>query len=610
MSGLKPRQRFDRRILVFHIGSLLILLLLTARLIDLQWIQHEDLALAADQNRIDVVPILPTRGEIVDDDGRGMAINRVLFQVQMIPERVDDPNKVIAALAIMLHWDADTVKRLRRRVAQARPDRPVLLDDKLPWQTVAPLAARLHHFPGVNVLAGTERLYPYGAVTSHLLGYLSLAQPDDIDQGDMPNELVGRSGIERSYQDLLRGDLGFQQEEVDAHGRRVAVLDRSEPHMGQVLKLSIDMDVQQAAWKALGNRTGAVVVMNVHTGKLLALVSKPGYDTNHFITGLEEKEWGAWLHDPHKPLLDRAIQGAYPPASTFKLITALAGLRYHAPLATGTTVCKGVLKLADRNLRCWKHEGHGHIGLHRAIVESCDIFFYELGDQLGMDHLTEEARRWGLGKRTGIDLAGEASGNLAGAKPEAKRQQWYRGETMITAIGQGETDATPLQMARFAAALANGGLLLKPELRADSPPQIQAQVDVDPANLAIVRQAMRDVVADPHGTAHYELANLPWHVAGKTGTAQVISMSQDNQGHEEPVYDHHRDHAWFIGFAPYENPQIAIAVFVEHGGHGGSAAAPVAAAVIRTLTAKEEEKQQQQKQAAPLQAATPVEPHA
>jgi len=604
MSGLKTRQSFDRRILAFQIGSLLILLMLTARLIDLQWIQHEALALQAEQNRVDVVPILPTRGEIVDDDGRGMAVNRVRFQVQMIPERVDDTDQTLSALAIMLHWDADTVKRLRQRIAHARPDRPVLLDDKLPWRTVAPLAARLHHFPGVNVLAGTERLYPYGAVTSHLLGYLSLAQPEDMDHGAMSNELVGRSGAERSFDTQLRGKPGFQREEVDAHGRRVAVLDRTEPQMGHVLKLSIDMDVQRAAWKALGNRTGAVVVMNVHTGKLLALLSKPGFDTNHFITGLEEKEWGTWLHNPHKPLLDRAIQGAYPPASTFKLITALAGLRYHAPLATGTTVCKGILKLPDRTLHCWKHVGHGRIDLRRAIYESCDVYFYQLGDQIGMADMMAEARRWGLGKRTGIDLAGEVNGYLAGARPEAKRQQWYRGETMITAIGQGETDVTPLQMARFAAALANGGLLLKPELRADTPPQVEARVDVNPANLAFVRQAMRDVVDKIHGTAHAELYNLPWHVAGKTGTAQVIATAQDGQGHDSPVYDRHRDHAWFIGFAPYEHPQIAVAVFVEHGGHGGSAAAPIAAAVIRTLAAKEK------KEGAPLQAAAPLSPHA
>ena len=297
-------------------------------------------------------------------------------------------------------------------------------------------------------------------------------------------------------------------------------------------------------------------------------------------------------------------RAASPPASTFKLITALAGLRYHAPLATGTTVCKGVLKLPDRNLRCWKRTGHGRIDMHRAIIESCDIFFYELGDQVGMDHLTEEARRWGLGKRTGIALAGEASGNIPGAHPEAKRQQWYRGETMITAIGQGATDVTPLQMARFTAALANGGLLLKPELRADTPPVVEAQVKVNPQNLAIVRQAMRDVVANPHGTAHAELYNLPWHVAGKTGTAQVIAMGQDDKGHDSPVYDKHKDHAWFVGFAPYEHPQIAIAVFVEHGGHGGHAAAPVAAAVIRTLAAKTQPK------APALQATGTGRPHA
>lgn len=603
MSGLKTRQRFDRRILIFHVGSLLVMLLLTARLIDLQWIRHHDLALQADQNRIDIVPILPTRGEVVDDEGRGLAINRVLFQVQMIPERVDDPGQTVRALAIMLHWDKATVKRLSRRIAHARPDRPVLLDDKLPWKTVAPLAARLHHYPGVNVLAGTERLYPYGPITSHVLGYLSLARPDDIDHGFMPNELVGRTGVERTFESVLHGKLGSQKEEVDAHGRRVAVLGRDEPHMGKTLKLSIDMDVQKAAWKALGKRTGAVVVMDVHTGKLLALVSKPGYDTNHFITGLEEQEWGAWLHDPHKPLLNRAIQGAYPPASTFKLITALAGLRYHAPLATSTTVCKGVLKLPDRDLRCWKRTGHGRIDLHRAIIESCDIYFYELGDQIGMDHLTEEARRWGLGRRTGIALAGETNGNIPGAHPEAKRQQWYRGETMITAIGQGATDVTPLQMARFIAAIANGGLLLKPELRADTPPVIQHRVKVNPQNLAIVRQAMRDVVANPHGTAHAELNWLPWHVAGKTGTAQVIAMSQDDKGHDSPVYDKHKDHAWFVGFAPYEHPQVAIAVFVEHGGHGGHAAAPVAASIIRVLAAKPEPKEPS------LEATAPTWPH-
>jgi penicillin-binding protein 2 len=608
MSGLKTRQSFDRRILAFQIGSLLILLMLTARLIDLQWIQHEALAQQAEQNRVDIVPILPTRGEIVDDDGRGMAVNRVRFQVQMIPERVGNTNQALSALAIMLHWDADTVRRLRQRIAHARPDRPVLLDDKLPWRTVAPLAARLHHFPGINVLAGTERLYPYGAITSHLLGYLSLAQPEDIDHGAMSNELVGRSGAERSFDTQLRGKPGFRREEVDAHGRRVAVLGRTEPQMGNVLKLSIDMDVQKAAWKALGNRTGAVVVMNVHTGKLLALLSKPGFDTNHFITGLEEKEWGAWLHNPRKPLLDRAIQGAFPPASTFKLITALAGLRYHAPLASGTTECKGILKLPDRTLHCWKHVGHGRIDLRRAIYESCDIFFYKLGDQIGMADMMAEARRWGLGKRTGIDLAGEVSGHLAGARPEAKRQLWYKGETMITAIGQGETDVTPLQMARFAAALANGGLLLKPELRADTPPVVQSRVDVNPANLAFVRQAMRDVVAKIHGTAHAWLYNSPWHVAGKTGTAQVISEIQDIQGHESPVFDRHRDHAWFIGFAPFEHPQIAFAVFVEHGGHGGSAAAPIAAAVIRTLAAKEA--REKKEGAPPTQAAAPLSPHA
>lgn len=599
LNQLELRGRFERRIIIFTAFALLLLAILFGRLVDLQWLRHEGYSMRAESNRINILPVLPTRGEIFDRNGMGLAVNHVSYQVEAIPERVQDMATTIRTLATFLHWSEAKQKRLLTRIKRSRSDRPVLLDDKLKWAQVAPLAARLHRLPGVDVQAGTHRYYPYARMTSHLIGYLSLARPEDLQHGFLANELVGRAGLELQFESRLHGKPGAQREEVDALGRRVRVLERTPPKMGENLHLSLDIDLQRAASEALGGRTGAVVAMDVRTGQVLVLLSQPGFDTNRFITGLESEQWQAWLRDRRKPLLNRTIQSAYPPGSTFKPITALAGLRHHIPLATGKTDCPGYLELADRKLRCWKRSGHGHIGLHRSIVESCDVYFYELGDQLGIEDLSTEAELWGLGHRSGIDLPGESRGMIpsigknglieqARLHPNWKHRKWFRGETMIAAIGQGAVNVTPLQMARMTAAIANGGQLLKPQLERGLPAEIQRQIDVDPAWLHTVQGAMRDVVADPHGTAHASLANMPWPMAGKTGTAQVVAMSQDDQESDVPLYDRHKDHAWFIGYAPYDKPQIAIAVFVEHGGHGGSAAAPVAGAIVQALALKEQ----------------------
>jgi penicillin-binding protein 2 len=436
----------------------------------------------------------------------------------------------------------------------------------------------------VDVRVGTHRCYPFGSLTWHAIGYLSLAGPKDVRAGVLPTEKVGRSGAERLFESELHGKPGAQYEEVDAHGRRVDVFRRIPPVMGRRVRLALDARLQQAASNALGDRAGAVAALDVNTGEVLVLLSKPGFEPNRFITGLEAEQWRAWVNDPRHPLLNRAIQAAYPPASTFKLLVGLAGLRQNAPLAAGATQCPGFLELADRKLRCWKRTGHGRVTLHKAIVRSCDVYFYELGDQLGMPAIGEEAARWGFGRHTGIRLGPEAIGVVPGAKKKAGRRwrRWFRGETMITAIGQGEVSATPLQLARFAAAIANGGRLLAPILVADAPPRVTRVLDVSPAHLSLIRKAMRDVVADPRGTAHAAMQGAPWPVAGKTGTAQVVAKAQDVKGSDAKTLSYlHRDHAWFVGFAPYDRPRIAFAVFVEHGGHGGSAAAPVAAALVR-----------------------------
>jgi len=596
---LEIRQRFDVRMLIFYAAVPLLLGLLLFQIMRLQWFEHAKYMLQSEQNRLNLVPVLPVRGEITDAHGRKLATNRIAYRVSLIPERVDRLDSTLKTLADMLAWSPTKRALVHKRILRARrPDRPVLLDDKLLWHQVSPLAARLHHLPGVDVTAGSYRLYPYAALTSHLIGYLSLARGDDIDSGYLSTEFLGRTGVEKSFESMLHGHPGHQREEVDARGRRVAVLHRTPPVMGKQIQLALDIDVQQAASDALGDRTGAVVVLDVHTGAVIAMLSKPGYDTNRFITGLESQQWQAWLNNPEKPLLNRTTQAAYPPASTFKLVTGLAGLQQGAHLARNTTTCPGYLQFADRKLRCWKRTGHGKVSLHKALVQSCDVYFYELGDQLGMAAISDAAHEWGLGEKTQIDLPPEARGIIPTHRPymmaaiknsHTKRKKWFRGETMITAIGQGALTVTPLQIARLAAAIANGGKILKPQLLAGQPAEILHQVSIKPAYLLRIQQAMRDVVQSPRGTAHRTLSGAAWAAAGKTGTAQVIKMSQhDNKGiSQQELLRRNKDHAWFMGYAPYKHPKIAIAVFIEHGGHGGGSAGPVAAAVIDALADKE-----------------------
>jgi len=596
---LEVRQRFDVRMLFFYASVPALLGMLLFHIMQMQWFEHEKYALQANQNRLNIVPVLPVRGEIIDANGKGLAINRIAYRVLLIPERVADLNATLNTLAEMLVWSPAKLTLIRKRIHRARrPDRPVLLDDKLQWPNVAPLAARLHHLPGVDVEAGSYRQYPYAELTSHLIGYLSLARKRDLDAGYLPTEFIGRTGVEKSFEAKLHGQPGHQQEEVDARGRRVAVVKRAPPVMGDRIQLALDIDVQKAAADALGERTGAVVVMDVKTGGIIAMLSKPGYNTNRFITGLESEQWNAWLNNPEKPLLNRATQAAYPPASTFKLVTALGALKNGIPLANGSTFCPGYLELADRKLHCWKHIGHGKVTLNSALVHSCDVYFYQLGDRLGMMAISDAAHEWGLGDKTQIDLSPEARGIIPTHEPymmatfkssHTKRKKWFRGETMITAIGQGLLTVTPLQMARLAAAIANGGSVLKPQLLADSQAEVLHQVDIKPAQLQKVQQAMRGVVLNPHGTAHRVLSKAPWAVAGKTGTAQVVKILRNEKKglSKEELLRRHRDHAWFMGYAPYDNPKIAIAVFVEHGGHGGSSAGPVAAAIIETMAAKQ-----------------------
>jgi len=584
-SSLELRSRFERRIFFLQLVAALLLLLLFVRVADLQWLQHEGFLLQAERNRVNVVPILPTRGEITDRNGVGLALNLVSYNLTLIPERVEDMDAALIRIKALMHWSDERMKNLRKRIKRSRDDRPVLLADKLDWEAVSQIAARLHHLPGIDVQAGTHRHYPYGADTSHVVGYVSLARGDDVKAGVLSSEKVGRRGVEHAFEKRLHGELGSQYEEVDAHGRRISAFKRTPSTMGERLQLSLDIRLQQAASKALGKRTGAVVVLDVQSGEILTLLSKPGFEPNRFITGLETEQWQEWINDPQHPLINRTIQAAYPPASTFKLLVGLAALQEGAPLAHKSTQCRGFVELSDRKYRCWKRKGHDKVDMHKAVVESCDVYFYRLGDQLGMPAISNVAQQWGLGQKSGIDIGPEAVGTVPMMGSQQGTRRWYRGDTLITAIGQGSITATPMQMARAVAAIANGGKLLRPLLLAGQAAEIERQIDVKPEQLQTIRSAMRDVVASVHGTAHRAMGRLAWTAAGKTGTAQVVAEAQDDeaQATEKPQKRKHKDHAWFVGYTPYEHPRFAIAVFVEHGGHGSTGAAPVAAAVVRAM---------------------------
>jgi len=591
-SQLNIRQRFEGRMWFFQASMLVLLLILLLRMVNLQFSQHEGLMLQAENNRLNVIPILPTRGSITDRFGMGLAVNHISYRLTMIPERIENMDAVMMQLTSMMQWTPRQVKRIKKRIKRSRKDRPVLLYDKLTWQQIAPLSARLHRFPGLNVQAGTHRFYPYKEITSHLIGYLSLARNKDLERGFLRNEYIGRSGLERVFETRLHGTLGSQQEEVDAHGRRISVLQQEPSVMGEDIRLALNVRLQKVAAEVMGTRTGAVVVMDVYSGEVLTLLSTPGIDTNQFTLGLEQKQWQAWLNDEQRPLLNRTTQAAYPPASTWKLVSSFAGLRHQSPLATKSTQCKGFIQLADRKMRCWKRRGHQKVNMHDAIMHSCDVYFYKLGDQLGMQSLSDEGRLWGFGEATGISLPPESRGHLSSVMQRlhnGRERHWSRGVNMITAIGQGQTTVTPLQMARFAAAIANGGDILRPQLEVGKGPKIIRHVDVKPEHLKRVQESMYAVANKIGGTAFYRLRHSPWKIAGKTGTAQVISMSQDDEKEKSrvPKIDKHKDHAWFMGYAPYDKPKIAFAIFVEHGGHGGSAAGPIAKAIVEELVAEE-----------------------
>jgi penicillin-binding protein 2 len=586
------------RTIVLAVLVMVGLAVIVGRLVQLQVARHEHFTTLSDENRIKVQPIPPTRGLIYDQDGVLLADNVPSYSLTIAPEKVDDLDATIARLAELVPISELDRERFERLLPRRRRFEGVPIRLNLDQAERARFAVQSHRFPGVEIAAELSRFYPEGTHTAHVVGYVGRINEQELERIDRSDYAgsshIGKVGVEKAHEENLHGHVGYQQAVVNARGRVLERREEKAPVSGRDLHLFLDMELQRDAAAALGDRRGAVVAIEPATGGVLALVSAPSYDPNPFVGGIGYQAYAALRDDIDKPLYNRAVRGQYPPGSTIKPFVALAGL------ATGVTTvhdgkfCGGYYQLPGHThrYRCWRRGGHGTLAMKDAIVQSCDVYFYRLAHDMGIERLDDLLAEFGFGQPTGADIAGEVGGLLPSPawKQRARNQPWFPGETLIVGIGQGAFLATPLQLAAATAAIANGGTFIQPRLVAATRASLGAPLepttavqrpipDQDPNHWQAILDAMTDVVEGRRGTAR-RIRSDAYRIAGKTGTSQVFTVGQNETYNEAEVAERMRDHALFVGFAPIEQPRIAVAVIVENGGHGGATAAPIARAVM------------------------------
>jgi penicillin-binding protein 2 len=591
---VEDNRNIQRRLIYLFIGAACLFVLLLSRIWYLQIAKMDYYAALSENNRIRVVPIQPRRGFIYDRNANLLATFMPSFGLYLVVEDIPDKKALFERLAQLIDLPvAEAEERLSSR-RSAIPYLPVKIKEGLSFREVAELEAHRMALPGIRIEAEPQRHYLYGSLAAHLLGYvreISAAQLEKKEfDGVLPGTVIGQSGVEKIFDSDLRAKGGKKIIEVDALGHEVNLLEHDEPLPVYDILLTIDLDVQKAAEEALGEQTGSIVAIDPNNGQILAMVSHPAFDPNQLSTGLTGEEWQALSQDPRNPLTNRATQGQYPPGSVFKIVVAAAGLETEQVDPQTEITCKGGLYFGGRMYRDWKRGGHGKTDLRTSIVQSCDVYYYQLGRLMGIDPIAKYAFAFGLGRPTGIDLTSEKSGLIPTTewKRRARNEPWYPGENLSAAIGQGYVTVTPLQLADLIATVSVYGKRFKPELiRAlrirstgelkEFSPEPLESVDVSRKSFDVIRDALAGVVTDKHGTGHAARTDVA-SVAGKTGTAQVISLARGAKTKEQAK--EFQDHAWFVAFAPVENPKIAVSVLVEHGGHGGGAAAPLAKKVI------------------------------
>src|SRR5512139_716531 len=604
-----PLKNLDRELARFHgrlkVGAAFVLLLAAALLgrgYYLQITQHDYYIQRAESNRISLVPAAPNRGLILDREGRILAENYSAYTLELTRARAGDLEATLAAVSKLIEITPGELRRFRRLLAESHEFETVPLKSKLTDEEVAILAANHYRLPGAEVKARLFRNYRAGPGMAHVVGFIGRINDHDLkglresgrEQNYRGSAHIGKTGLEQSYESQLHGRTGFDQMEIDASGRGVRMLSRIPPVPGKDLRLYLDQELQAVAEHAFGDYMGGLVALDPNTGGVLALVSKPGFDPNLFIDGIDPETWKALNESPERPMVNRVLRGIYPPGSTIKPFMGLAGLELGVRKPGDTIVDPGYFSLpnSSHQFRDWKRGGHGLVDLHRAIAQSCDTYFYKLAVDMGIDRMHDFLSKFSFGEKTGIDLDGESSGLLPSREWKERRwkKAWYPGETVIAGIGQGYHLTTPLQLATATAMLANGGKRIEPRLVQavrdpltrvwqPLPGGARRQLAIDPKHLEVVREGMMDVMR-PGGTASAAAAGASYTIAGKTGTAQVVGIKQGGSYDASRLAKQYRDHALFIAYAPAENPTIAIAVMVENGGHGGSTAAPIARAVF------------------------------
>ena len=540
------------------------------------------------ENQLRQESIPSPRGLIRDRNGDLLAVNEPAYALGIIREDCPDVDRLVHQIAVWTGKDYFELKTLynknRKRV---KPFEPLIVVPDLTFAQLALVETNKLRWPGLEIQFRPRRLYRYGTLLAHVLGYVAEADEEDLSKRpDLAlGDYVGKQGIELMLEDRMRGSKGLTQYQVDVNGRRLKERVLKHPQAGHEISLSIDLGLQKLCMDWLSEEAGGVAVMDADTGQLWALATAPSYDSNDFSSGLTSKQWAKLRDNPLHPMQNRVIQSVYPPGSLFKHVVAGAGLHYGMVDPAETVFCPGFVKLGRRIFRCWRHGGHGKVNLNRALVESCDVYFYKLGKKLTVDRMSEFAKAVGFGQKTGIRLPHEKAGNIPTREWKLKRfgESWQGGDNLNMSIGQGFTLVTPLQVVRFFAGIANGGKLLKPLLLKDEKTVVQADIPLRPDQIGLLHQALVDTVETPHGTCR-RIRTKGVTVGGKTGTAQVVRLTDELKAlKDDEIPYRFRDHAWMAAIAEKDGRRFAIACLVEHGLHGGSGAGPIVKAVIDYL---------------------------
>jgi penicillin-binding protein 2 len=584
------------RLLVAALISILVFSVVIVRLVVLQVFEYEHFDSLSNRNRVDIEPLPPQRGLIYDRNGVLIAENIPTFSLEMVPEKVADVEATLNELSKLLALTDEDIADFQDRLKRHRRFQQVVIRQRLTEAEVARFSANRYRFPGVDIQGRLIRHYPQGNLFAHAVGYVGRINERElqiIDQQDYKGTLqIGKTGVEKEYEELLHGEVGYRQVETNVQGRIVRELMSVSSHSGDDLFLNLDINLQRVASESLTDFNGSVVAMDPRSGGVLALVSKPDFDPNLFVSGISSKDYAELRDSPERPLYDRALRGSYPPGSTLKPFVALAGLELGVVTEHSKTYCPGWYTLPghDHRYRCWKHHGHGMMDMNDAVAQSCDVYFYDLAHTLGIDRLHQFLDLFGFGHETGIDIPSESSGLSPSRewKRASRNQAWFPGETLISGIGQGFNQTTPIQLAHATSTLAMRGVMQEPQVVRASRKAGQSEMELrgservnslpmqDSQHWEAVVDSMVEVIHGERGTARHVGKDMPFKIAGKTGTAQVFGIAQDEKYDAETLERKLHDHALFIAFAPADKPEFVVAVVVENGGSGSKTAAPIA----------------------------------